>query len=170
MGLKARQQKYDQFLAFLDQGIVMVHLDPRSQGVVVPPEFQADKMLCLNIAYGFRLPTLEVNQEDGIYAVLSFSQRNFGCTVPWDAIFALTLPHDTHEGVLWPEDVPDDLQVVIPDSSPLDGDGTEQAHEISQKPVGSVSRFSVVEGGRADTPLPSTSEVGNRSHLKLVES
>ena len=95
MGLEARQQKYDQFLAFLDRGIVMVHLDPRSKGVVVPPEFQADKMLCLNIAYGFRLPALEVNQEDGIYAVLSFNKRNFGCTLPWDAIFALTLPHET---------------------------------------------------------------------------
>jgi len=103
-----RQQKRRQLAKMLDRGMVMIHLDPRREGVDVPPRFRDDLVLRLNIAYGFRLPALEIDAE-GVFAVLSFNRQNYPCTIPWDAIFALTAPHDGHEGMVWPESSPPEL-------------------------------------------------------------
>jgi hypothetical protein len=105
------EHKRRELLAMLDRGpgLVMVHLDPRVGGVHVPPGLAADPVLRLNLAYGFNLPALDVGA-DGVYAVLSFSGRDFGCTLPWRAIFALTMPGEDHEGVVWPADVPPELR------------------------------------------------------------
>ncbi|TNF27696.1 MAG: hypothetical protein EP329_19135 [Deltaproteobacteria bacterium] len=108
------QQKRRQLNAMLDRGLVMLHLDPRVEGVVVPPQFGDDPVLRLNIAYGFNLPALNVDAE-GVYAVLSFNRRNFGCTLPWDAIFAMTAPNDGHEGMVWPESIPAELAPFFAD-------------------------------------------------------
>ena len=86
----------------------MVHLDPRSEGVVVPEWFKSDPALRLNIAYGFNLPSLDIDEE-GIYAVLSFGGQNHGCTVPWSAVFAITLPQDQQDGQVWPSSLPKEL-------------------------------------------------------------
>ena len=102
------QQKRRQLLAMLEHGVVMVHLDPRAPGVVVPPQFADDPVLRLNLAYGFNLPALDIHGE-GIFTILSFNRLNFACTLPWDAVFAMTAPHDGHEGMVWPESVPVEL-------------------------------------------------------------
>mgnify|MGYP001068857069 CR=1 FL=1 len=101
-------EKRDAMLELLDRGLVMVHLDPRYEGVLVPEWLRGDATLRLNIAYGFNLPALEVDEE-GIYAVLSFSGQNHGCTIPWAAVFALTLPQEQHDGQVWPESLPSEL-------------------------------------------------------------
>lgn len=101
-------EKRRQLQVMLDAGLVMVHLDPRGDDVVVPSQFKRDPVLRLNLAYGFNLPALDVD-EDGVYAILSFNRQNFGCTMPWRAIFALTAPDTGHEGVVWPESVPAEL-------------------------------------------------------------
>ena len=108
MTLPLHIEKRDTMLKLLDRGLVMVHLDPRVEGVVVPEWLQSDPTLRLNIAYGFNLPALEIDEE-GIYAVLSFGGQNYGCTLPWPAVFALTLPQEQHEGQVWPESLPSEL-------------------------------------------------------------
>jgi len=102
-------QKRRQLLEMLDAGLVMLHLDPRPPEVIVPARFKADPVLRLNLAYQFRLPSLDVGV-DGVYAVLSFDKQNFGCTVPWSAIFAVTRPNANHDGIVWPESVPEELK------------------------------------------------------------
>jgi len=102
-------QKRRQLLEMLDAGLVMLHLDPRPPDVIVPARFKSDPVLRLNLAYQFRLPSLDIGVE-GVYAVLSFDKQNFGCTLPWSAIFAATRPNENHEGIVWPESVPEELK------------------------------------------------------------
>jgi len=90
------------------RGLVMIHLDPRRDEVQVPPQFTSDPVLRLNLAYGFNLPALDID-DGGVYAMLSFGGRRFGCNMPWSAIFALTMPEEAHRGVVWPEDLPPEL-------------------------------------------------------------
>lgn len=102
-------QKRRQLLEMLDAGLVMLHLDPRPPEVIVPARFKSDPVLRLNLAYQFRLPSLDIGVE-GVYAVLSFDKQNFGCTLPWSAIFAVTRPNANHDGIVWPESVPEELK------------------------------------------------------------
>jgi len=102
-------QKRRQLLEMLDQGLVMVHLDPRPDEVIVPGYLKDGPVLRLNLAYGFRLPALDVNG-DGVYAVLSFNRQNFGCNLPWSAIFALTAPDKGNDGMVWPSSLPVELR------------------------------------------------------------
>ncbi len=102
-------QKRRQLLEMLDQGLVMIHLDPRPEEVIVPSYLKEGPVLRLNLAYGFRLPALDVHAE-GVYAVLSFNRQNFGCTLPWTAIFALTSPDKGHDGMVWPSSLPAELR------------------------------------------------------------
>lgn len=102
-------QKRRQLLEMLDKGLVMLHLDPRPDEVIVPAHLKTEPVLRLNLAYGFRLPSLDVGAE-GVYAVLSFNRANFGCTLPWGAVFAMTMPDNAHDGVLWPASLPPELK------------------------------------------------------------
>lgn len=124
-GDTTREQKRQKMLELLDRGMVMIHLDPRAPGVIVPAQFRADPVLRLNVAWQFQLPALEIG-EDSVYAVLSFQRQNFGCTVPWEAVFGLTMPDVEHEGMLWPESMPAELDPFFgptPDQTPTPGGG-----------------------------------------------
>jgi len=105
---RSAAEKRRQLQVMLDAGLVMLHLDPRADDVIVPQQFKGDPVLRLNLAWGFNLPALDVGV-DGVYAVLSFNRQNFGCTLPWSAVFAMTAPDSGHEGVVWPESVPAEL-------------------------------------------------------------
>lgn len=126
-------QKRRKLLDMLDRGLVMVHLDPRPEDVIVPGYLKADPVLRLNLAYGFRLPALDIGAE-GVYAVLSFNKQNFGCTLPWHAVFALTRPDNGHDGMVWPGSLPPELR-------PMTSSGTTSAAgvELSAASAGSGS-------------------------------
>jgi stringent starvation protein B len=94
-------------LTLLERGLVMVHLDARLPSVQVPEHLKDQTGLRLNIAYGFNLPSLEIDT-DGIYAVLSFNRQSFACDLPWEAVFALTVPSEGYWGVMWPLSVPEE--------------------------------------------------------------
>lgn len=153
-------QKRRKVLEMLDAGLVMLHLDPRSPEVVVPQRFKSDPVLRLNIAYGFRLPALEVGAE-GIYAVLSFDRQNFGCTLPWSSIFAVTRPDFGHDGIVWPESVPPELRASFARAGvseptrlrtqrPAEDAPSPEAARAEAPPADNVRPLFVVhEGGRA---------------------
>jgi len=170
------QQKRRQLLNMLDSGLVMLHLDPRVEGVVVPPQFRGDPVLRLNIAYGFNLPALDVDSQ-GVYAVLSFNRRDFGCTLPWESIFALTAPQDGHEGMVWPESIPAELAPFFADlgitagAVPVALEASRPEHPAEVPPEAALARqappgevgeaderprplFIVHEGGRQDDDEP----------------
>jgi stringent starvation protein B len=99
--------KKQTLLGYLSRGIAMVHLDARRPGVVVPPEYEGEAHLRLNLSYRFQIPDLEVG-EKGVQATLSFRGRHFRCTLPWSAVFGIT-SQVTGDGQVWPEDLPGEV-------------------------------------------------------------
>jgi len=162
-------EKRDTMLALLDRGLVMVHLDPRLADVIVPDYLAVDPTLRLNIAYGFNLPALEVDDE-GIYAVLSFGGVNHGCTVPWEAVYALTVPDAQQDGKMWPSSLPPELAeqaaamaaAAPPPAPALRVVGADEDVEDTAGPAPAAPEEPAVES--EPTPAPSA----GRPSLRLV--
>jgi stringent starvation protein B len=169
MGSEA-PEKMTEMLRLLDLGLVMVHLDPRRDGVQVPEHLAADPALRLNIAYGFNLPGLEVD-EQGIYAVLSFGGQNFGCDIPWEAVFALTLPGQDQEGALWPDDLPEELDPVFESIRHMGGSPADPDPDVER--AAAKAAFAVIDGGAppAKNEAQPEQKPGDRPgpHLRLVK-
>lgn len=100
--------KKDVSLALLEQSSVFVHLDPRRDGVVVPPWLRKQPRLTLQVGLNMAIaiPDLYVD-EQGMSCTLSFNRSPFHCHVPWTAVFAMV--GEDGRGMLWPEDVPPEL-------------------------------------------------------------
>jgi len=101
------------FMGLLQAGRVLVNLDARRPGVVLPAHLLGDK--CMTLEYGRNLPTpivdLEID-EFGIRAGLSFDGKISMTWVPWSAVFRIADRDDN--GGFWAEDMPDDLQFERP--------------------------------------------------------
>jgi stringent starvation protein B len=100
-------EKKQQLLLALDRGMVMVHLDARRPGVVVPTEFRTESHLRLNLSYRFEPSDLSVG-EWGLRSTLSFSGSRFTVAIPWSSVFAIT-SHCSQEFWMFPEDMPPEL-------------------------------------------------------------
>ncbi|GAC1596080.1 MAG: hypothetical protein NVS4B10_04890 [Myxococcales bacterium] len=185
--------KKQTLLGYLSRGIAMVHLDARRPGVVVPPEYDGEAHLRLNLSYRFQIPDLEVG-EAGVQATLSFRGRHFRCTLPWTAVFGIT-SQVTGDGQVWPEDLPGEVANHL---SAQKREGEDQAAQPGQgsAPTGphlaatndhrepierrSRARFAAVESAEAaetdreragDEPPPEGGAPGQgprRGHLRLV--
>jgi stringent starvation protein B len=116
---KTVPDKKERLLAALEQGLVMVHLDARRPGVLVPPHLRNEAHLRLNISYRFDPPDLAVG-EWGVRSTLSFSGSRFTVAVPWSALFAIT-SHVTKEFWLYPDDIPVEFlqQTMVTSKAPL---------------------------------------------------
>ncbi len=156
-------EKRDRLRAMLDQGLVMIHLDPRLPGVVVPAGFRGQPVLRLNLAWGFNLPALDIG-DDGVYAILSFNRQNVACTLPWPSVFAMTWPDQDHEGAIWEDDVPRELRSTMGEPPPrprpvvaLPTPAPASKPEVAPVPSDDEPRlpplFIVHEGGRGKRPL-----------------
>src|SRR6185503_19520925 len=97
---------------------VMIHLDARRPGAMVPPNLRGEAHLRLNLSYRFDPPDLTVG-DWGVRSTLSFSGSRFTVAVPWSALFAIT-SHATKEFWMYPDDMPEELiqQTVAPPSDP----------------------------------------------------
>src|SRR5580700_10958607 len=97
--------KKDVALALLEKSKVLVHLDPRSEGVIVPINFRKQPQLVLEIGLNMPVPIPDLRlDEEGMSCTLSFSRQPFYCVVPWPSVFAMV--GDDGRGMVWPEDVP----------------------------------------------------------------
>ncbi|WP_224245411.1 ClpXP protease specificity-enhancing factor SspB [Hyalangium gracile] len=105
---KKGPDKKERLLAALEQGLVMIHLDARRPGVLVPPHLRNESHLRLNLSYRFDPPDLSVS-DWGVRSTLSFSGTRFTVAVPWSALFAIA-SHVTKE-LFWmyPDDMPPEL-------------------------------------------------------------
>ncbi len=122
----------------LGQGMVMVTIDARSDGAVVPRQFERDPQLRLNLSYRFGLP-IDVD-EWGVRARLTFSGVPFDCELPWPSIYMI-VSHVTGQPFLFPEHVPQELMQL---ATQMRTDG--QVPEQPKKP-----KLTVVSGD-AETP------------------
>lgn len=120
-----RPSKRDAFLAFYGEGWVSVHLDARRLGVKVPDEFIDNRHLVLQ--YGrdmpVAIPDLAVD-DDGIRATLSFSRTPHPTFIPWSAIYIVACTDG--RGILYYEDVPEDVSLVARAVDPETGEPLEE--------------------------------------------
>lgn len=102
----------------LEESSVFVHVDPRSEEVIVPTGFEQGPQLVLQFGYNLALPIpdLEID-EFGIRGTLSFRQTPFFCDLPWSAIFALV--DEEGRGLVWPESMPPELVMEMARESGL---------------------------------------------------
>lgn len=101
-------------LALLERSNVDVYLDPRAAGVVVPPQFRKEPRLILKIGLNMPVPIPDLRlDEESMSCTLSFNRARFYCIVPWSSVFAMV--GDDGRGMVWPEDVPQELAVRTTD-------------------------------------------------------
>ncbi|MBX3219232.1 MAG: hypothetical protein KF795_01860 [Labilithrix sp.] len=97
-------------LALLERSNVDVYLDPRAKGVVVPPQFRKEPRLILKIGLNMPVPIPDLRLDDeSMSCTLSFNRAKFFCVVPWLSVFAMV--GDDGRGMVWPDDVPQELAV-----------------------------------------------------------
>jgi stringent starvation protein B len=151
---KKTPDKKERLLAVLDRGMVMIHLDARRPGVMVPEALRKEAHLRLNLSYRFDPPDLTVT-EWGIRSTLSFSDVRHKVCVPWSAVFAMT-SHVSKEFWMYPDDMPPELlQTPLPEK-------VTAAPRPVPSPVPEVSE-SKDQGKEASPP------VASRGHLRLVK-
>lgn len=98
--------------SLLLRGSMFVHLDPRVEGVVVPPWLRKQPQLVLQMGLDMVVPIVDLRiDRDGVYGTLSFNRSPFTCIVGWDAIFALS--GDDGRGMVWPESMPPEILAEV---------------------------------------------------------
>lgn len=128
---KKGPEKKMRLLAALEKGMVMIHLDARRPGVLVPTSLRNESHLRLNLSYRFDPPDLTVG-EWGVRCTLSFSGSRFKVAVPWSALFAIT-SHLTKEFWMYPDDMPAELiqQTMVT---------TKVPESVTEQPAPAVER------------------------------
>jgi stringent starvation protein B len=159
---KKGQEKKERLLTALEKGMVMIHLDARRPGVVVPPNVRSEPHLRLNLSYNFDPPDLSVG-EWGVRSTLSFRGVRFTVAIPWSALFAIT-SHVTKEFWMYPGDIPPELI----ESSTL---AARQPPAIPE-PEGSpkaILREVVAEPPAEEKPEEEPPRPRGRGHLRVVK-
>lgn len=178
-------EKKDRLLAALNQGMVMVHLDARRPGVLVPQQLRTESHLRLNLSYRFDPPDLSVN-DWGVRQTLSFGGSRFGVAIPWSALFAIT-SHTTKEFWMFLEDLPPELlqsapaRAQEPSPPPARAPGRPQLRTVpapvddegaSEPPAASDAAPSAPESApvaAATPPEEPQPPKPSRNHLRVVK-
>ncbi len=108
-------EKQNQMLKLLQFGTVMIFLDSRLPGAVVPEHLKNDFQLRLNFDYSYEIDDFRI-LPDRLEASLSFNKRNFFCVIPYQAIYMMVC-HGIQYGALFPESVPSEMISFFPQLS-----------------------------------------------------
>jgi stringent starvation protein B len=132
MAAPERPSKQDAFLALLREGWTSLHLDARRPGVIVPAHLRGEAHLVLQYGHDLpiSIPDLEVD-DYGVRATLSFSRLPQLTVVPWSAVYVVAC--DDGRGVLYQEDVPEDVSIVAarpPSDRPPTGETAVSNEEV----------------------------------------
>lgn len=136
----------------LSRGPVLIHFDARRSDVRVPPRFRSESKLVLRFGYALTPPIRDLIVDDeGVSGTLTFGGVPFGCFLPWAAVFAAVIDGD-QRGMVWPDDIPEELLHADPDTQVPDGNAGAEVFSES------------------DDVTPAPSPRSKRpTHLKLVE-
>jgi stringent starvation protein B len=111
MGSPDRPSKHEAFLALLREGWTSLHLDARRDGVVVPVRLKGEGHLVLQYGNDLPIPIPDLQVDEfGVSATLSFARSPQQTVVPWSAVYVVA--SDDGRGVLYHEDIPDDVSVI----------------------------------------------------------
>ncbi len=112
-------------MALLQGPSVFIHLDPRKPEAIVPPYFKKQPQLVLQVGLNMAIPIPDLKVDDeGVTCTLSFNRRQFWCSLPWSAIYALVgeaLDGEDMKGMLWPDDVPAEIAAQRDGKAPQTG-------------------------------------------------
>jgi stringent starvation protein B len=133
MSSTERPSKRHAFLALLREGWTSLHLDARRPGVVVPANLKREPHLVLQYGHDLPIPIPDLEIDDyGVRATLSFSRTAHVTVVPWSAVYVVAC--DDGRGVLYTEDVPNDVAVIS--ARPSDsGDAKEPEETETEVPA-----------------------------------
>lgn len=159
------REKKELLLKLLEEGTVMVHLDARVPGVIVPERFRQDPHLRLNLDYAFRIPDFEIRDTE-VFASLSFSQKPYPCTLPFSSIWGMSSIR-TGQNVIFPASVPAEVWQSI---SILEGNKENKAPSQQQKEKPLVQLVPSASEGDAKEPEDEPPSPPRRGHLRLVKS
>jgi hypothetical protein len=109
------EEKLAVFTRMIDRGLVMVTLDGRAPGVMVPEHLADEPQLALNFSHRFGIDDFAYD-ERGVRASLSFSGRDVFCDVPWTAVWMMRSQVDG-ELAISPESVPPEIQAALAQAS-----------------------------------------------------
>jgi stringent starvation protein B len=153
--------KRDVCVALLERSSVFVHLDPRKEGVVVPPWFRKQPQLVLQVGYQMKLPIPDLTVGDeALTGTLSFSRSPFACTIPWSSVFALVSGEDAR-GMVWPPDVPPEVAAQMQAPKPA---ASEAPAKPAKKPRASRKAPPASEAPTpTPTPLPAVAPAPARA-------
>jgi stringent starvation protein B len=119
----------------LEQGAILVHVDPRRTGVSVPTAFSTDPKLVLRFGYGLTPAIVDLDLgEEELRGTLSFGGQPHHCVLPWNAVYAVVSEAD-HRGMVWPDDVPAEALA----------DEAESAAESAPAPVARRDHLKLVD-------------------------
>jgi stringent starvation protein B len=128
-----RPSKQDAFLALLREGWTSLHLDARRAGVVVPPHLRSEGHLVLQYGHDLPIPIPDLEIDDyGVRATLSFAKTPHRTVVPWAAVYVVAC--DDGRGVLYHEDVPEDVSIVAARST----GPTDDLADLEPAPPGEI--------------------------------
>jgi len=161
MEVRDPDSKKDVLVELLDQGMVLVTLDARAEGVDVPRHLREDAQLRLNLSYRFGLP-MELD-EAGVRATLTFAGSAYPCRLPWRALY-LFVSHVTGRPVLFPGDVPPEFA----------GAGLQYVMQPSARRAAGRPRIKLVSGAGTESTVPESDEPSpktppRRGHLRVVK-
>jgi stringent starvation protein B len=113
-GLPPKKDVLDELLA---RGSARIFLDPRRSGVVVPKSFANQAELVLRVGYSLKPAIVDLLVDDeAVSCTLSFNRTPCWCKLPWAAVFAVVSDVGSR-GVVWPDDVPIESQLLKPTAS-----------------------------------------------------
>jgi len=140
MSTSERPSKQQAFLALLREGWTSLHLDARRPGVVVPETLRGEPHLVLQYGHDLPIPIPDLEIDDyGVRATLSFSRTAHRTVVPWSAVYVVAC--DDGRGILYSEDVPQDVAVIAArsasDAPPpeIDAEIEAEAEEMAAMPA-----------------------------------
>ena len=111
----------------MDQGKVLVHINARLPGVILPAHLEGQAVVPLNLSHLFNLDVFELDDET-VRANLSFQGERFLCVLPWPSIFAIS-SHETGESHVFPSDIPPELVSTM---ATILGDETTSEVEVPE--------------------------------------
>lgn len=154
-------------LALLERSNVDVYLDPRSKGVVVPPQFRKEPRLILKIGLNMPVPIPDLRLDDeSMSCTLSFSRSPFFCIVPWESVFAMV--GDDGRGMVWPDDVPQELAVRVVEDRKAPSDRESAAAPTSPRRRSAKEKAAAAADAATEIPADRPSR-GKRTKKKKEE-
>lgn len=105
-------------LRLLQEGSIMIYIDARRSGVLVPRHYRDNHKLVLQFAYDLPLPIRDLSITDhAISGTLSFNREPYWCTIPWSSVYAI-MQADGDEQQIWASDAPPEVRKKKQDAKP----------------------------------------------------